>query len=140
MLLHEGGTGGYTTFMGMRSSGDLGVVVLTNAGFVDLLDIGLHLLDSRESLRKWASITDEATLDAARAQNLVSDGDFASGLGNWSGDGSRVRDGALCLELQEGATRIVGWPSDAGRVLRVRPGSVTRSCSEPPHPGRHRRR
>ena len=51
IIWHDGGTGGYMSFMGFNSSGTKGVVVLTNStGFPD--DIGFHLLNPKYKLAK----------------------------------------------------------------------------------------
>lgn len=44
ILWHNGGTGGYRTFVGFVPSRRMGVVVLTNSGGVGADDLGLHLL------------------------------------------------------------------------------------------------
>lgn len=49
IIWHSGGTGGYRTFTGFTSDGELGVVVLTNSD-VGVDDIGLHLLNPSEEL------------------------------------------------------------------------------------------
>jgi D-alanyl-D-alanine-carboxypeptidase/D-alanyl-D-alanine-endopeptidase len=46
MVWHNGGTGGYRTFVGFVPSRKLGVVVLTNSGGAGADDIGMHLLNS----------------------------------------------------------------------------------------------
>jgi CubicO group peptidase (beta-lactamase class C family) len=45
IVWHNGGTGGYRSFVGMVPSRKAGVVVLTNSGGVGADDIGMHLLD-----------------------------------------------------------------------------------------------
>ena len=42
---HNGGTGGYRTFIGIQPSRKRGVVVMTNTGGAGADDIGMHLLD-----------------------------------------------------------------------------------------------
>lgn len=44
LLMHDGGTGGYRAFIGLRHTPPLGIVVLANSTF-DVADIGMHLLD-----------------------------------------------------------------------------------------------
>ncbi len=51
IIWHNGGTGGYHTFMGFDPKTRTGVVVLSNATN-DIDDIGLHLLDSHYPLAK----------------------------------------------------------------------------------------
>ena len=49
IIWHDGGTGGYMSFMGFNKNGTKGVVVLTNStGFPD--DIGFHLLSPKSPL------------------------------------------------------------------------------------------
>lgn len=49
IIWHDGGTGGYMSFMGFNKSCSMGVVVLTNStGFPD--DIGFHLLNPKSPL------------------------------------------------------------------------------------------
>ena len=45
IVWHNGGTGGYRTFIGFEPSKHFGVVVLTNSGGAGADDIGMHLLD-----------------------------------------------------------------------------------------------
>jgi serine-type D-Ala-D-Ala carboxypeptidase/endopeptidase len=45
IVWHNGGTGGYRTFIGFEPSQKRGVVVMTNSGGVGADDIGMHLLD-----------------------------------------------------------------------------------------------
>ena len=51
IIWHNGGTGGYHTFMGFDPRTRTGVVVLSNATN-DIDDIGLHLLDSHNELAR----------------------------------------------------------------------------------------
>ncbi len=45
IVWHNGGTGGYRTFIGLEPSKQIAIVVLTNSGGVGADDIGMHLLD-----------------------------------------------------------------------------------------------
>ena len=45
IVWHDGGTGGYRTYLGFEPSRHVGVVVLTNSGGAGADDIGMHLLD-----------------------------------------------------------------------------------------------
>jgi CubicO group peptidase (beta-lactamase class C family) len=45
IVWHNGGTGGYRSFVGLVPSRRIGVVVLTNSGGVGADDIGMHLLN-----------------------------------------------------------------------------------------------
>lgn len=46
IVWHNGGTGGYRTFIGFEPSRHVGVVVMTNSGGEGADDIGMHLLDA----------------------------------------------------------------------------------------------
>jgi len=46
IVWHNGGTGGYRTFIGFEPSRKIGVVVMTNSGGAGADDIGFHLLDA----------------------------------------------------------------------------------------------
>jgi CubicO group peptidase (beta-lactamase class C family) len=52
IVWHNGGTGGYHTFMGFDKKKGLGVVVLSNSTN-DIDDIGRHLLESKYTLAKY---------------------------------------------------------------------------------------
>lgn len=52
IVWHNGGTGGYHSFMGFNRAKGLGVVVLSNSTN-DIDDIGLHLLESKYQLQKY---------------------------------------------------------------------------------------
>jgi CubicO group peptidase (beta-lactamase class C family) len=52
LVWHNGGTGGYHSFMGFDKKKGLGVVVLSNSTN-DIDDIGLHLLESKYALAKY---------------------------------------------------------------------------------------
>jgi D-alanyl-D-alanine-carboxypeptidase/D-alanyl-D-alanine-endopeptidase len=45
IVWHNGGTGGYRTFVGFEPSRKIGVVVMTNSGGAGADDIGMHLLN-----------------------------------------------------------------------------------------------
>lgn len=51
IIMHDGGTGGFRSFIGFVKQKRLGVVVLANSEN-DINDIGLHLLDERNPLAK----------------------------------------------------------------------------------------
>jgi len=51
IIWHNGGTGGYRTFIGYDAKARVGVVVLSNAGSgAGMDDIGLHLLNPKSPL------------------------------------------------------------------------------------------
>lgn len=45
IIWHNGGTGGYRTFIGFEPSRKVGVIIMTNSGGAGADDIGFHLLD-----------------------------------------------------------------------------------------------
>jgi len=51
IVWHNGGTGGYRTFMGFDESKRIGVIVLTNSS-IDADDVGFHLIDPAFPLSK----------------------------------------------------------------------------------------
>jgi CubicO group peptidase (beta-lactamase class C family) len=70
VVWHNGGTGGYRTFIGFDPVRNVGVVVLSNtATSVD--DIGLHLLDERAPLTKAPVKRTEIALPASALERFV---------------------------------------------------------------------
>ena len=66
IVWHNGGTGGYRTFVGFTPSRALGVVVLTNSGGAGADDIGMHLLDPTLPLApKPAAVPQRTAVDVA---------------------------------------------------------------------------
>jgi hypothetical protein len=66
IIWHNGGTGGYRTYMGYDPKARAGVVVLSNISTPEGPDdIGVHLLDANSPLRKVAALAErkEITLD-----------------------------------------------------------------------------
>lgn len=69
IVMHNGGTGGYRSFVGFDPAMHVGVVVLANtAGDFD--DIGLHLLNGQYPLKQAVKHT-EVKVDPARLDQLV---------------------------------------------------------------------
>ncbi len=69
IIWHNGGTGGYKSFIGFTKGGDKGVVVLTNSS-ASVDDLGMHLLDPKSPLKAMKApeatkdiVVDEKTLD-----------------------------------------------------------------------------
>ncbi len=60
---HNGGTGGFASFIGFRTDTKEGVVVLSNSAYRGVDQIGLHLLNNKYAL---ADIPDEVAVDAAK--------------------------------------------------------------------------
>ena len=48
IVWHNGGTGGYRTFIGLAPSRHMAVVVMTNSAGEGADDIGMHLLNRRQ--------------------------------------------------------------------------------------------
>jgi serine-type D-Ala-D-Ala carboxypeptidase/endopeptidase len=74
IIWHNGGTGGYRTYMGYDPKSRAGVVVLTNiASAADPDDIGRHLLDAGYPLRKVEPIKEhvEVTVNTKAFDNYV---------------------------------------------------------------------
>jgi hypothetical protein len=66
IVWHNGGTGGYRTFVGIEPSKKIGVVVLTNSGGEGADDIGMHLLDPTRPLApKPAPMKQRTAIDLA---------------------------------------------------------------------------
>jgi len=55
IVWHNGGTGGYRTFLGLEPSRKVAVVVMTNSGGEGADDIGMHLLEASLPLMSRAS-------------------------------------------------------------------------------------
>lgn len=64
VVWHNGGTGGYRTFMGFDLTKRVGVVVLSNSA-ISVDDIGLHVVDSLVPLTKPPVERKEVAIDAA---------------------------------------------------------------------------
>lgn len=64
VVWHNGGTGGYRTFMGFDLTKRVGVVVLSNSA-ISVDDIGLHVVDSLVPLSKPPVERKEVAIDAA---------------------------------------------------------------------------
>ena len=62
ILWHNGGTGGYRTFIGMSRARKVGVVVLTNSGGEGADDIGVHLLDPARPLAPAPSFWERTSI------------------------------------------------------------------------------
>jgi CubicO group peptidase (beta-lactamase class C family) len=69
IVMHNGGTGGYHSFIGYDPAMRVGVVVLCNSS-VDVDDIGRHLLDRKSPLKKVVKRV-EVKVDSTRLEPLV---------------------------------------------------------------------
>ena len=70
VVFHNGGTGGYRTFIGFDPGRRVGVVVLSNTS-TSVDDIGFHLLDERAPLDKPPAPHKEIALPAGTLQRFV---------------------------------------------------------------------
>lgn len=64
IVWHNGGTGGYRSFIGFDPARRIGVVVLCNNGTENVDDVGLHLLDESVSLRAPPKKHTEVAVDS----------------------------------------------------------------------------
>jgi hypothetical protein len=137
ILGHDGGTGGYSSFIGFLRRGGRGVAILSNSTTA-VADIGLHLLDPAAPLSAGynpansPSLTLRARVHAngeriTRGENPVLNGDFSDGDVHWGIDPinwpgpveHRVQAGALCATLHAGENVRLGWPDSAAAEAGV---------------------
>jgi CubicO group peptidase (beta-lactamase class C family) len=71
IIWHNGGTGGYRTFIGFDPSRKTGVVVMTNSGNEGADDVGLHILNSRLPLTPKPGPRKERTAIEVRSDILA---------------------------------------------------------------------
>ena len=71
IIWHNGGTGGYRSFIGFDPSRRIGVVVLCNNGNENVDDIGFHLLDETFPLKLAAPTRTEVAVDSLLLQRYV---------------------------------------------------------------------
>jgi len=71
IVWHNGGTGGYRTYIGFEPSRKTGVVVMTNSAGEGADDIGFHILDSRLPLVPKAAPRKERTAIDVRSDVLA---------------------------------------------------------------------
>lgn len=70
VIWHNGGTGGYRSFVGFSPSAKVGVVVLSNSS-VGVDDLGRHLLDQKTPLMEAARERTEITLEPEVLERYV---------------------------------------------------------------------
>ena len=70
LVWHNGGTGGYRSFIGMDAATQRGVVVLSNQS-IGADDIGFHLLDARAPLAPAPKVRKEIAVDPALLETYV---------------------------------------------------------------------
>jgi D-alanyl-D-alanine-carboxypeptidase/D-alanyl-D-alanine-endopeptidase len=77
VLLHDGGTGGFASFIAFDRAKGRGVVVLSDAALADVSGIGLHLFDGAMPLGKPRRIAtpDRALLDALAGDYVIDGGE-----------------------------------------------------------------
>ena len=83
IVWHNGGTGGYRSFVGFDPKARSGVVLLSNmSSAVGVDDIGMHLLDSSAPLAKLTplKVRKEITLDPALLDTYTGVYDFVPGV------------------------------------------------------------
>ena len=81
IVWHNGGTGGYRSFIGFDLKRRVGVVVLSNTSTeAGVDDIGFHLLDTRLPLMKPSVVHTEARVDPKLFDNYVGQYQFAPGV------------------------------------------------------------
>ncbi len=92
VVWHNGGTGGYRSFVGFRPSTGVGVVVLSNtATEAGVDDIGLHLLEREKPLAPAPVLRVAITMDPARYDAYVGTYRLAPGFDlTVSRDGDRL--------------------------------------------------
>jgi CubicO group peptidase (beta-lactamase class C family) len=71
IVWHNGGTGGYRSFIGFDPVRHIGVVVLCNNGNENVDDIGFHLLDETFPLRVLVARRPEVAVDSLLLQRYV---------------------------------------------------------------------
>jgi CubicO group peptidase (beta-lactamase class C family) len=71
IVWHNGGTGGYRSFIGFDPARRIGVVVLCNNGNENVDDIGFHLLDETFPLRSIPPRRTEVAVDSLLLQRYV---------------------------------------------------------------------
>lgn len=112
IIWHNGGTGGYRTFIGFEPSRTVGVVVMTNSGGAGADDIGLHLLDPALPL----------TPDSAPPPPHTAVDVSAAVLGRYVGTYQLAPDFALVVTIHDGALYV--HPTNQP-TLRLWPESAT---------------
>ena len=113
ILWHNGGTGGYRSFVGFVPLRKLGVVVLTNSGGAGADDLGMHLLDRDLPLApKPAPIPQRTAIELS-----------ADVLARYVGRYQLAPDFILDVTIRDGALHVqpTGQP-----MLRLWPESETR--------------
>ena len=115
ILWHNGGTGGYRTYIGFVPSRKLGVVVLTNTGGMGADDIGMHLLSPAMPLApKPAAVPQRTAIELSPAV-------LARYVGNYQLAPNfileiSVRDGALYVH-PTGQPVLHLWPETETRFF-----------------------
>jgi len=116
IVWHNGGTGGYRSFIGFNRAARTGVVVLSNAGTVaGIDDIGLHLLDPQTALLKIEPHT-EVAIDPKLLDLYVGRYELATGAispspakGTGSSRNSRGSKSIRCTPRATGSFSTGWW-------------------------------
>ncbi len=117
---HNGGTGGYRSFIGFDGAAGVGVVVLANAAR-DVDDLGFHLLDRRFALAEAPQPRTEIDLDPAVYDEYVGRYQLIRGVNI-----TVTRDGDRLFAQLTGQQRIEVFPeSEDGFFMRVVDAQLT---------------
>lgn len=77
IVWHNGGTGGYRSFLGFDPVRRTGVIVLANVGNANVDDLGFHILDETLPLQAPPRRRTEVTLDSLFVERYVGDYELA---------------------------------------------------------------
>ncbi|MDG2095382.1 MAG: serine hydrolase [Phycisphaerales bacterium] len=97
IIWHNGGTGGFASFMGVRPNTGEGVVVLSNASYRGVDSIGFHLLDS------------DTPLDIVRTIISVDPGILSEYVGTYMMSSGAIF--TITLENDQLSAELTGQPS-----------------------------
>ena len=112
IVWHNGGTGGYRTFIGLQPSRKRGVIIMTNTTGAGADDIGIHLLDPSKPLTPKPAPIKQRTAIEVRAEVLNS----------YVGTYQLAPNFAIEVTLKDGA--LYGRPTDQP-AFRLWPESET---------------
>lgn len=79
VVWHNGGTGGFRSFIGFNPETRRGVVVLSNT-FFDSDDLGLHLVDDRYPVKRYDAPKPELRLDPKLLESYAGEYELAPGF------------------------------------------------------------
>jgi CubicO group peptidase (beta-lactamase class C family) len=116
IVLHDGGTTGYVSFIAFDPKRRTGVVVLSNS-YNDITDIGMHLLDpvryplARDAKARKAIAVDAATLDAYVGEYQA----YQAGKSPALGEGLELTESYFLTVTRDG-TRLFVQPGELRKV------------------------